>query len=155
MAEGLGLSGIAIEGEGMTVAEYQLALCELMKECPYRPPGYGELLGYNHMNCLTCHGTLEVPLLEGVREKCLIAICHYLPDVPGWHENKDCPVCQGRGWVPSKDPFKYFLAVRQWDLPHLDYIEICWSIFRGELDTYKTMVEALEWNAKVLGVKDV
>ena len=93
----------------MTVAEYQLALCELMKECPYRPPGYGELLGYNHMNCLTCHGTLEVPLLEGVREKC-----------PGIHikaiEGVDyfyCDDCEGRGWVASQDPWKWFGAIRQ------------------------------------------
>ena len=139
----------------MTVEEYRRALCLLEKECPEcKGEGHVFLRKYmdmgtewkeEHTRCPTCtkepgmalFTTIgKVLLLEGVREKCQI------PHI--WVEKhpKECE-CQGRGWVPTTNPFKYAVAAGR----GVGYTEekerICWSIFDGELAFYSAFAKAL------------
>lgn len=57
-------------------------------------------------SCSDCSGSGF--LLQGVREKCYCdnGVVHASEDV-------ECRTCQGRGWVPSIDPWKWFEAAQR------------------------------------------
>lgn len=121
------------------VEEYQLALC---------------LAGTKVVN--SAGEERFVPLLEGVRAKCplcrgaTIISCDCVFDsIP--HDRDNCPDCQGRGWIPSTDPWKWFGAFAKWRLTiterQIPTLEVLASILNGELAFYQAL-------AKALGVKE-
>ena len=146
-------------GDGKTVAmpsvaDYQLALASL--PCP-KCIGTGQYDSGDPMakvkgdyTCETCSGSGF--LLQGVRERC--PICKGLPKYQ--EEDPDCSTCQGRGWIPSGNPFKYAKAFKAWgrgiENPMVDRWEgrIGVAFFKGDLAYYEVTLEAIE----ALGVKE-
>ncbi len=128
----------------MTIPELQLALASL--KCPkcegtsvYSAEDDGNKEAVTNSECSACHGSGF--LLEGVREKC-----------PGEkmyanHIRQGCYICQGRGWIPSTDLFKYAEALKDlWgnDVRHdNDFLDIGWAIFQGPLAFYTALTTAL------------
>ena len=144
----------------MTVAEYQLALASLEKECPEchgecshtETEADGGEFGSCHdieVACEACHGSGKVSLLNGVREKCpcidLYADtkshwedlggcdrCYFTTrggDHPG--HAADCRTCQGRGWVPTTDPWKWFEVMARMGAIEFYHEDGYWCEFRG------------------------
>ena len=125
----------------------RLRLCLAVGPCPEVTRGIEfagpEFLNSHPLSCI-CGGTGKVPLLEGVREKCRAII--------GGHE-VNCEVCQGRGWVPTTDLWKWFEAgqkcfaqesmAKQW----LDWQEMKRKVHKGALVFFQAF-------AKHLGVKE-
>ena len=136
------------------IAKLQLALCLAENKCPCSEQPWDNLPCQScsdhesHGDWCICHGTGEVPLLEGVREKC--SDCNGTGRYPAmFGEDKGaCYVCQGRGWVPTTDPFKYATAYkRRWDEAPLEVssypFAVSASIFGGELAFYSALAKAL------------
>lgn len=135
------------------IAKLQLALCLAVGPCPEVTRGIEfagpEFLGSHPLSCI-CGGSSKLPLLEGVREEC--SVCLKWNDWERQHVKPPCPSCQGRGWVPSGNTFKYLEAYRELlaaSKPseyQLDDKVLAFTLY-GELVT-------LEVLAKALGVKD-
>ncbi|MBU0846878.1 hypothetical protein KKH23_06770 [Patescibacteria group bacterium] len=155
------------------LARLQLALCLAEKECPECE---GDCLITSQDTpfkiCDECNTTGKVPLLEGVREKCphihyggfgetdscagcgVLWKAKYYKETntysgPNPEHGKGCE-CQGRGWVPPTDLFKYAKALYQiWEHDvryDQELLEIGFGVFKGELALLSNI-------AKALGVK--
>ena len=124
----------------------QLALAMAGKECPTCEgtrvvrvcDGGGD---WQIWNCEVCHGTGKVPLLELVREKCPRCGGYgFLTEMGG--DDILCSSCQGRGWIPSTDPWKWFEAVHK-ILDATEVAHLSWAIWEGEQIFYTALAKAL------------
>ena len=108
-----------LETEQQQIAEYQLALCLLLDKD-------------------------SKPLIEGVREKCPRCGGYgFLTEMGG--DDILCSSCQGRGWIPSTNTFKYLEAVSNPPLS-IGYSKleaVAWATLCGELATLEALAKAL------------
>ena len=136
-----------------------LKLCLLEQKCPSHEwtsiPGKvledGNQVADTLEPCPTCGNYLSgrIPLLDPklVRVECDSEECEAAIPVPG--EEPECAVCQGRGWIPSVDPWAYVLAAWQ-EVGFEKRQEVLWaitdSLYTGQdpgAIAFKVVAEAL------------